>query len=550
MMSYNTFGYSTPWPPIGSRAPSGNYSPRSRTSGDSGKSSSSSGSSKRYYDTPEEMSQRSHSPEPTPADFTPRRRPGGLPMIGNNNADQVDPMQDRAVVARATRLLQDPGEEFDHNRAAAAAAFVTRAVDVTGRLEKSGRSPVAIGGNSDIWKGRLKEMEGGVVLSTHPVAIKILRGVRIGTGEEASARLLVRLRREIRIWEQLNHDHIVPLLGFTFIDEYPCMVAPWYESGTVIKYIHDCPEADKSQLILNVIDGLIYLHSYNPPIIHGDIKGANVLIDDRGCAQIADFGLSQIFQEGPSGFTTTSGLQGSLRWMAPELFIDDRRTTASDVYAFALLALEIYSGGVTPFRHLRDPVYLQAITQGAKPDRSHYSPLVLEEEVWLIFERSWCSPAEDRLTIVAIKGLYADALAGRYNLVRQTRSVSQISDSSPPPGQLLYQGMQGYQYVPQQRPNPIPHYNNSPPIQPPYQQAQEMQRYQYMPQQSPNPIFHDNNPPPISPELEQAMSFQHLNVGHPLFHLQRQASQQTSAPSGAIYDLQSPQQYTHPNGAN
>jgi serine/threonine protein kinase len=102
------------------------------------------------------------------------------------------------------------------------------------------------------------------------------------------------------------------------------------------------------------------VHSNDPIIVHGDLKGvrsllfyvfslmfvpqANVLINDMGHACLADFGLSRILEELSGSASTTSNLAGSIRWMAPELIIDSHRPTAlSDMYAFGSLMLEVSS---------------------------------------------------------------------------------------------------------------------------------------------------------------------------------------------------------------
>ena len=114
--------------------------------------------------------------------------------------------------------------------------------------------------------------------------------------------------------------------------------------------------------------GLEYLHSRD--IIHGDLKGvsghtcsevwsdldyikANILIDSRRLACLADFGLTMIIDESTVG-TTTGGreLRGTTRWMAPEMllpeeygFSDDCQTrlpsTSTDVYALGMTTLEV-----------------------------------------------------------------------------------------------------------------------------------------------------------------------------------------------------------------
>ncbi|TEB23289.1 kinase-like protein, partial [Coprinellus micaceus] len=72
-----------------------------------------------------------------------------------------------------------------------------------------------------------------------------------------------------------------------------------------------------------VADGLRYLHTLEPPIVHGDLKGCNTLVTDDGHAIITDFGLSRIIEEysAPTGFTTTT-FGGSIRHCAPELLFD------------------------------------------------------------------------------------------------------------------------------------------------------------------------------------------------------------------------------------
>lgn len=107
--------------------------------------------------------------------------------------------------------------------------------------------------------------------------------------------------------------------------------------------------------------GIHYLHSQN--IVHGDIKGVwkfstylltlsnlysqsqgNILIDESGQPRLADFGLT-IFADGTRHNTTDQG--GTLRWMAPELLYPIpgiecyKRTTASDVYAYGCLCIEV-----------------------------------------------------------------------------------------------------------------------------------------------------------------------------------------------------------------
>jgi len=58
------------------------------------------------------------------------------------------------------------------------------------------------------------------------------------------------------------------------------------------------------QICRDVAQGLRFLHASKPPILHGDMKAKNILIDSRFRAKVADFGLS----------TKKNGLSGTPFW--------------------------------------------------------------------------------------------------------------------------------------------------------------------------------------------------------------------------------------------
>jgi serine/threonine protein kinase len=102
--------------------------------------------------------------------------------------------------------------------------------------------------------------------------------------------------------------------------------------------------------LLQIAEGLGYLHSMK--IVHGDLRGTNILVADDWNVCLADFGLTGVIEDAVSttsgAFTSTANHAGSLRWFAPELiaptfFGCERfvRTPASDVYAFACVCLEV-----------------------------------------------------------------------------------------------------------------------------------------------------------------------------------------------------------------
>ena len=89
-------------------------------------------------------------------------------------------------------------------------------------------------------------------------------------------------------------------------------------------------------MLRDVSQGCRFLHAAKPhKVIHGDLKAANILVDSRFRAKVADFGLSQKKQMGATG---------TPYWMAPELLRGDSvNTTMSDVYSFGIILYEAYS---------------------------------------------------------------------------------------------------------------------------------------------------------------------------------------------------------------
>jgi serine/threonine protein kinase len=105
-------------------------------------------------------------------------------------------------------------------------------------------------------------------------------------------------------------------------------------------------------------------------IVHGDLRGANILVSDEGNACVADFGLASVFEapstEGALIDTSSANPAGSARWFAPELIQPTsvgckkfKRTPASDVYAFACVCLEVTAAEYTALRWL---IFVQLYT--------------------------------------------------------------------------------------------------------------------------------------------------------------------------------------------
>jgi len=154
-------------------------------------------------------------------------------------------------------------------------------------------------------------------------------------------------------------------------------------------------------LLLDIARGVDYLHGQSTPIIHGDLKGNNILIDHREGAVracICDFGLARVMEALDGGLSTTSTSSiGNVRWMAfervdPEKYgiqgTMDAKTIHSDVFELMRTFLEVLTGR-PPFAQQNEWTVYAAVRTGRNPDRPHNGKGTLLDEVWSLLEAGW-----------------------------------------------------------------------------------------------------------------------------------------------------------------
>ncbi|KIJ23103.1 hypothetical protein M422DRAFT_196339, partial [Sphaerobolus stellatus SS14] len=175
----------------------------------------------------------------------------------------------------------------------------------------------------------------------------------------------------------------------------PSLISPWMSNGSLPEYITGKDGEERITLMIGVGEGLNHLHSYG--IVHGDLKGENVLVSSDGTPCLTDFGLSKILDE--HGFTTTAPISGSIRWMAPELLKNEKTTVESDIWAFGMTLLEIV-GGRLPYYNRNDPSVIGDLFQSVKPVRPPIGEVsALTNPVWSICELCWDIQPEKRSSI-------------------------------------------------------------------------------------------------------------------------------------------------------
>jgi len=242
------------------------------------------------------------------------------------------------------------------------------------------------------------------------VAVKIFNDVATAAGD--LSRLRKTLSRELRVWSRVDHPNITPLCGFSsdfHRDSIPCLVSPYYINGNITSYLKVHRGVNRMALIAQISVALSYLHGLRPPIIHGDIKGSNVLINDIGRACLADFGLSRIL--GESGFSTKTE-SGTWRYMAHELItpcgqeeeLNPPVTAATDVWAFAMTVIEILTSHKPFFDLKRDINVIAHVQQGGRPKRDEYPQI--EDKIWTELEKCWAVEANQRPSMETLSQIF------------------------------------------------------------------------------------------------------------------------------------------------
>ncbi|KAK1218097.1 Rho guanine nucleotide exchange factor [Marasmius sp. AFHP31] len=236
---------------------------------------------------------------------------------------------------------------------------------------KQGNRAVSGGGFGDVWKGT------------------------IGRPGSVQTRLLRNYIREAIVWKQLKHPNILPFLGIYYLDDARqdiCLISPWMDRGNLVQYLKATPQRSVNHMLLvfDVASGLSHLHDM--AIVHADLKGVNVLIMPSGRACIGDFGLSRVADPQLLRITSsTSRALGSVRWLAPELLeAESIPTKDSDIYAFACVCYEIFTGGLLPFHEFKhDAGVMHQLSLGNRPSRAATFPVLSDAILWNLMEACW-----------------------------------------------------------------------------------------------------------------------------------------------------------------
>ncbi|KAG9050444.1 hypothetical protein FS842_011367, partial [Serendipita sp. 407] len=209
--------------------------------------------------------------------------------------------------------------------------------NISGEIEILGKRPVFDGPYSDIYRGKY---------DGQMVAVKVLKPVgRIQTIKR-------KILRERVVWGALDHPNILPCIGYAEDNErfgpYGALVAPWCGNRDMFMYLtqygSDMSLDQRVAMWKGVVEGVNYLHQFDPIIVHGNLNPANILLDDNLTPRICVLGLTRLMSEEDGSLSTITTMDtGAERYISYELVDHDDMvmpTAASDVHALGCVGLE------------------------------------------------------------------------------------------------------------------------------------------------------------------------------------------------------------------
>lgn len=223
---------------------------------------------------------------------------------------------------------------------------------------------------------------GSVYLALHAVTGELMAVKQVELPEAAQGteidkkknNMITALKQEIDLLQGLQHTNIVQYLGTSCDEKHLNIFLEYVPGGSIagmLKQYNTFREPLIRNFVRQILEGLAYLHDRN--IIHRDIKGANVLVDNKGGVKISDFGISKrveastMLNQGPSGSNRPS-LQGSVFWMAPEVVRQSTQTKKADIWSLGCLIVEMFTGAHPFPNHSQLQAIFAIGGTSAKPD--------------------------------------------------------------------------------------------------------------------------------------------------------------------------------------
>ncbi|KAL3659409.1 hypothetical protein V7S43_015680 [Phytophthora oleae] len=230
-----------------------------------------------------------------------------------------------------------------------------------------------------------------------------LKKIEIHTSPNADqVTQMQKLGEEISLMNNLSHKHIVRYKGSHRSANHFYIFMEYVPGGSIASMLKqfDAFSEDLIRIFTRqIVQGVVYLHQMG--IVHRDIKGANVLVNEQGVSKLADFGCSKQI---PQMLTTSleeslRSIRGSIPWMAPEVVKQTGHDYKADIWSIGATVIEMATAK-HPWPHCHNglaAMYTIAMATAPPP-----LPINLSDEAREFLRRCFCIDPEERATALEL----------------------------------------------------------------------------------------------------------------------------------------------------
>jgi serine/threonine protein kinase len=214
--------------------------------------------------------------------------------------------------------------------------------------------------------------------------------------------------REVAIMTKVRHPNLVGLIGITSLKPPLQVVTEFCSGGCCFELLHNQEDVNldmwqQVKMCKDVALAMQYLHAFQPPIIHRDLKSLNLLLarpvtgtTDIPFVKVSDFGLARMKDTAGTEWGKMTIAAGTCHWMAPEVFSGGNYDLKVDVYSYSMILFEIVCREI-PFEDAEPAEVGRFVLEGQRPDLEAIPP-DCPDPLSNLMQHCWQAAADRRPT--------------------------------------------------------------------------------------------------------------------------------------------------------